>query len=200
MAAGTILVAGAINTDLVASMKRAPCAGETITGTGFGIHGGGKGANQAVAAARSGGDVVLIGATGDDDFGRARRADLDRDQVDTSWVRVSRDVASGVALIFVEEGGENRIAYVPGATLTVPEQHVLEAVHAVRPSFVLATNELPPATTLALLVEARRAGARVVLNATPDPETVAPLLPYVSILIVNEGEACGPPGRGCHCR
>src|SRR5688572_16427446 len=83
----SILAAGAINTDLVATMTKAPEAGETITGLDFAIHGGGKGANQAVAATRSGAQVALVGAVGNDDFGRARLADLERDHVRTEWIR-----------------------------------------------------------------------------------------------------------------
>lgn len=185
----SILVAGAINTDLVATMKRAPNAGETISGSGFAIHGGGKGANQAVAAARSGGRVYLLGAVGDDEFGRGRLSDLRRDGLHLDWVQTNAAAASGVALIFVEDGGENRIAYVPGATLTVSASHGVAAVQAIQPEFLLATNELPHDTLVALLRKAKAQGATVVLNATPDPETVRDLLDFVSVLIVNEGEA-----------
>lgn len=184
-----ILVAGAINTDLVASMRRAPEAGETITGTSFAIHGGGKGGNQAVAIARSGGDVHLVGSIGNDDFGRARLADLKREGADTGWVRVNDQVASGVALIFVEDGGENRIAYVPGATRTVPAAHAAAACHAVTPSFVLAPNELPHDSLVLLFRAARAIDARVIFNATPDPESASDLLEWVSVLIVNQIEA-----------
>lgn len=184
-----ILVAGAINTDLVATMSRAPGAGETITGTGFAIHGGGKGGNQAMAIARSGGDAHLVGAIGDDDFGKARVADLAEDGVRTEWVQVSKQVSSGVALIFVEEGGENRIAYVPGATTTVPGSHTSAACMALSPTHVLATNELPYDSLLALFASARKVSARVIFNATPGPETVRELLEWVSVLIVNEVEA-----------
>ncbi len=184
-----ILVAGAINTDLVATVVRAPAAGETVTGTGFAIHGGGKGANQAVAAARSGGDVLLTGAVGDDEFGRDRLAELARDGVGTSWVMVRERETSGVALILVECDGENRIAYVPGATALAPPLHVVSALEAVQPAFVLATNELPAESLSALFVAARRAQATVVYNATPDPERARDLVREVSILIVNQSEA-----------
>src|SRR5690554_4907800 len=99
---GPILVAGAINTDLVAYVDRAPEAGETITGRSFEMHGGGKGANQAVAAARSGAPTVMLGGVGADDFGDARKAGLQADDVDISWVQTFDDVSSGVALITVE--------------------------------------------------------------------------------------------------
>ncbi len=187
--AGSILVAGAINTDLVAAVARVPLAGETVTGTSFAIHGGGKGANQAVAVARSGGAVFLVGAIGDDDFGRARLDGLRADGIDTGWVTRHDWEPSGVALILVEDGGENRIAYVPGATRRVSPSHLEEAFAGIQPSFVLATNEVPHDALGTLFAVARSAGATVVFNATPDPETARDLIHTVSILVVNEGEA-----------
>ena len=105
-----VLVAGAINTDLVARVEKAPDAGETVTGSTFNIFGGGKGANQAIAVARSGALTSMFGALGDDDFGRQRRADLEAEGIDTGSVAQSETAASGVALIVVEEQtGQNRI-------------------------------------------------------------------------------------------
>ncbi|CAA9548487.1 MAG: Ribokinase [uncultured Thermomicrobiales bacterium] len=184
-----VLVAGAINTDLVATMSSAPGPGETITATTFAIHAGGKGANQAVAAARSGTKVTMVGAIGEDDFGTARLRDLEREGIETTWVRRSSTAASGVALILVEDHGENRIAYVPGATTTIGSDHCVRALQAVRPGIVLATNELPQKSLGALFAEARRLGATVILNATPDPERAVELLGLVDIVIVNAGEA-----------
>ncbi|MBA3379469.1 MAG: hypothetical protein H0T93_11360, partial [Chloroflexia bacterium] len=189
VAQGSILVAGAINTDLVATVTRAPAAGETVTGTGFSIHGGGKGANQAVAVARSGGDAHLVGAIGDDVFGHARLIGLIKDGVHTASVMERTGQLSGVALILVEDGGENRIAYVPGATLTVPPAHMKTAFSEIQPSIVLATNELPQSVLRVLFTAARNADATVVFNVTPDPEMARDLINDVSILIVNSGEA-----------
>ncbi|HVL24543.1 MAG TPA: ribokinase [Thermomicrobiales bacterium] len=194
MTRGRILVAGAINTDLVATVDRAPEAGETITGRGFAIYGGGKGANQAVAARRSGASVVMLGGVGKDDFGAARRADLTRDGIDDAWIATIPDVASGVALITVETSGENRIAYVPGATLKVGVDHCLEALTAVRPELILAANELPHACHVRLFERARESGVRVVFNAAPDPEIARDLLPLIDVLIVNRGEAAAMAG------
>lgn len=187
--AGSILVAGAINTDLVATVARAPLAGETVTGTSFAIYAGGKGANQAVAIARSGGDAYLVGAIGEDEFGRARLTGLIEDGVHTQSVMERTGQTSGVALILVEDGGENRIAYVPGATRTVSPSHLEAAFAGIQPSFVLATNELPHEALGTLFTLARSAGVTVVFNATPEPETAHDLIHNVSILIVNEGEA-----------
>lgn len=184
-----ILVAGAINTDLVATMDRAPEAGETISGKSFGMHGGGKAANQAVAVSRSGGRVALLGAVGDDDFGRARMLDLEHDRVDVGDVQVLAGKSSGVALILVEDGGENRIAYIPGTTMQVTTEAAISALDRTVPKYVLAPNELPREALAELFARGRDIGSTVVLNATPDPERVVPLLPLVSILVVNEGEA-----------
>ena len=193
---GRVLVAGAINTDLVARVRTAPAAGETVTGTAFAIFGGGKGANQAVAAARSGAATTILGAVGRDDFGRQRLADLEREGIDTGDVAIVDGVASGVALIVVEEAtGQNRIAYVPGATGTVTPEQATRAVERSRPRVVLTTLELPPATLEALLGAANRLGATVLLNATPEAVTGRSLLGRADVLIVNETEAADLLGR-----
>lgn len=192
-----VLVAGAINTDLVAMVDRAPEAGETVTGYEFAVFGGGKGANQAVAAVRSGATVALLGATGDDDFGKARRADVRADGIMTGWIATSPDVASGVALITVEAHGENRIAYVPGATLTITAERAVACLTAVQPRFLLVPNELSPEALLALCTAAHAANVTVILNAAPDPETVTDVLPFADILIVNRGEAMALAGISC---
>jgi ribokinase len=148
-----------------------------------------------VAAARSGANVTLLGAVGDDDFGRARLADLQRDHVVTDWVQTHDSAASGVAMIFVEEGGENRIAYVPGATRTVVTGHGRAAMEATRPAILLATNELPLPVLDAMFAEARRDGSQVILNATPEPDAAEPLLGDISVLIVNAAEAAALLGN-----
>jgi ribokinase len=189
-APGPVLVAGAINTDLVARVAKAPDAGETVTGSTFAIFGGGKGANQAIAAARSGAPTAMFGALGDDDFGRQRRADLDGEGIDTDSVARSTTAASGVALIVVEEAtGQNRISYVPGATMTLTPEQARAAVDRVRPIVVLTTLEPPPETLEALLTASKQHGATIVLNATPEAIGATPLLDRIDVLVVNETEA-----------
>lgn len=187
---GRILAAGAINTDLVARVNEAPNAGETVTGHDFAIYGGGKGANQAVAAARSGAVVTMLGAVGADDFGRQRLADLTAEGIDVRSVATLSGHASGVALIVVEDAtGQNRIAYVPGATMALTAAQTVAATERARPAVILATLE-PPEESVEALVEAGRAGgALVVLNATPEAARVRPLLSRIDVLIVNEPEA-----------
>jgi ribokinase len=186
----SVLVAGAINTDLVARVAKAPDAGETVTGSTFAIFGGGKGANQAIAAARSGAPTAMFGALGDDDFGRQRRADLDAEGIDTDSVARSTTAASGVALIVVEEeNGQNRISYVPGATMTLTCEQARAAVDRVRPTVVLTTLEPPPQTLDALLTAGKELGATIILNATPEAAGAKPLLDRIDVLVVNETEA-----------
>lgn len=200
MAVGTdVVVAGAINTDLVAVVARAPEAGETITGLSFAIFGGGKAANQAVAARRAGGSVVLVGAVGDDAFGTDRRDELERDGLDLRAVAEHAGMASGVALITVECGGENRIAYVPGPTLKITGEQIVQALERVRPGVYLQPNEVPLDAAATALRRARELGATTMLNAAPDPEAASPLLGDVDYLIVNEGEAIVLAGRSGPC-
>jgi ribokinase len=183
-----VVVVGSINTDLVVRAKVLPRPGETIIGEGFAIAGGGKGANAAVAAARMGARVAMIACTGDDDFGRARLADLAADGIDVAGVRPLPGVASGVALITVDAHGENTIVVASGANM----QLGLEALEglAIGPGDVLMTQlEVPFATTEAALRLARNAGATTVLNTAPYNADCAAMLSLVDVLIANEVEA-----------
>ena len=189
-ASRSVLVAGTINTDLVARVDKAPEAGETVTGSSFAIFGGGKGANQAIASARSGAPTAMLGALGDDDFGRERRADLDAEGIDTASVARREATPSGVALIVVEEAtGQNRISYVPGATRTIAADQARDAVARVQPAVILATLEPPPEALAALFEAGKQHGAVVILNATPEAIGARPFLEQIDILIVNETEA-----------
>lgn len=193
---GPVLVAGAINTDLVARVATAPEAGETVTGSSFAIFGGGKGANQATAAARAGAPATMLGALGEDDFGRQRLTDLEVNGVDVAAVTRTTEAASGVALITVEESsGQNRIAYVPGATLTVTPDHARAAIGRVRPVVLLTTLELPIAALAVLYDAAREMGATILLNATPEPLSGRELLGRTDVLIVNEAETADLLGQ-----
>lgn len=190
-----VLVAGSINTDLVARVRVAPAAGETVTGQGFAVFGGGKGANQAVAASRSGAITTMLGAVGEDDFGQQRLADLQADHIDVSHVARLASASSGVALIVVEESGQNRISYVPGATLGVTPEMAVDAAETVAPSLILATLELPPESLRALFEVARRRGATVMVNASPEPASGRAAMGFADILVVNETEAAGLLGE-----
>jgi ribokinase len=186
---GRVLTAGSINTDLVVHVRRAPERGETVSGSHFAIFGGGKGANQTLASVRSGAPTSILGSIGDDDFGRQRLADLERDGVDCQSVLVANNASSGVALITIEEDGDNRIAYIPGATLTIRPEQAVEAINRVRPNAIMMTLELPHETMQSLITEGRKAGAAIIVNATPEPASGASLAIQADILIVNETEA-----------
>lgn len=183
-----LLVVGAINTDMIAFVPRAPHAGETVAGGHFEQHGGGKGANQAVSAARSGAQVALLSAVGEDDFGRARLEALERDEIDVSSVDVTPEHASGVAIIIVEESGENRICDLPGAREALTPARCLSAYDRVSPTAMLVTNELPEACLHALFERASAEGVPVWFNIAPFSTTARALLPLVDTLIVNRGE------------
>lgn len=186
---GKLLVAGAINTDLIAFVERAPRAGETVAGGHFEQHGGGKAANQAVAAARSGAGVVMLGAVGTDVFGKDRLAGLQADGIDTSHILEVPDVASGIAIIIVEKNGENRISDLPGAREHVSTE-VAEAVFdAVMPTALLAANELPMECLQTLFLRANKANVPVWFNVAPFSEDSRELIPLVHTLMVNRGEA-----------
>jgi ribokinase len=187
---GQVLVAGSINTDLVVNVKQSPAAGETVTGQGFHIFGGGKGANQTLASVRSGATTAILGAVGDDDFGRQRLADLQSEGVDCTGVAVSASAPSGVALIIVESSGENRIAYVPGASQTVTAEQANAAFDLIKPKVVLTTLELPHVALSALIESSKSFGSLVIVNATPEPSQGRDLASLADVLIVNETEAC----------
>src|SRR5690242_3447410 len=121
---GTVLVVGSINADLVVTLDRLPEPGETVTGGRFARHAGGKGANQAVAAARAGARVRFAGAVGDDDLGAAQLAALEAEGVDVAGVRRLRGEATGVALISVDREGRNQIAVASGANAAVDAEVV----------------------------------------------------------------------------
>src|SRR3954469_6186935 len=129
---GSVVVVGSINVDLVVTLDRLPAAGETVIGGRFARHGGGKGANQAVAAARAGARVRFAGAVGEDDFGAAARADLEAEGVDVAAVAVLDGEATGVALISVDREGDNQIAVASGANARV-DAAVVEAALAAAP-------------------------------------------------------------------
>jgi ribokinase len=185
---GNVLVVGSSNTDLVARTPRLPSPGETVAGSSFAPFAGGKGANQAVAAARAGAAVSFAGAIGDDVFGLERRSDLERDGIDTQFLRVISGVASGVALIVVDHTGENVIVMVPGANALVDAETSV-AVAASVPHDVLSLVLEIPFETIEALVLRKRVGSRVVLNAAPFDARIASLLPNIDVLMCNETEA-----------
>lgn len=167
---GRVIVVGSVNIDLVANVERLPSPGETVTGAAFSRHYGGKGGNQAVAAARLGVPTAFVGAVGGDDFGAASRASLEAEGIDLRGLRTVAGEATGVALILVDARGENVIAVASGANAALDPTAVRGALAQLAPTsgdVVLVGHEIPTGTVRAALVVARDGGARTVLNPAP---------------------------------
>jgi ribokinase len=185
-----VAVLGAINVDLVVSGAPLPRPGETVTGGTFAQHQGGKGGNQATAAARAlgrAGRVVMVGAVGDDDLGAAARAALETEGIGTDHVATS-DAPTGVALIVVDAGGENQISVAPGANETIEPADAVGALTSARPHVLLMSLEIPR--------EAARAAARwcsdhdvpVLLNPAPMRNWAHEVLALATWATPNEHE------------
>jgi ribokinase len=182
-----VVVFGSINLDLVTRVPRLPSPGETLIGSGFASYPGGKGANQALAAARAGAVVRMYGAVGRDAAAASALALLRAGSVDVAGIRAV-DAPTGCATILVDDAGENAIVVVPGANESVDPESVPDAVLA--PSAVLLLqHEVAPSANAALVARAARAGTRIVLNAAPARPLTAKLLAMIATLIVNESEA-----------
>jgi ribokinase len=181
-----VVVFGSINLDLVARVPRFPQPGETLAGDSFAMYPGGKGANQALAAARAGAAVAMVGAVGRDAFATPAIEGLVAGGVDVSAVR-SVDGPTGVALIEVAASGENTILVIAGANAHADASDA--SAEWLRPSTVVVLQqEVPAAANLALARRARAAGARVVLNAAPARAVDPALLDLVNVIVVNETE------------
>ncbi len=190
-----VTVLGSLNTDISVTVPRLPGPGETMLGAAAVIGSGGKGANQAVAAARLGGSVRMAGCVGGDDFGRSLTAGLAAEGVDVSGVRAIPGVTSGLALISVDAAGENAITVAPGANALAGDQEVAAAFAAGCDVLVLSA-EIPVATLAEALARARAAGVTTVLNLAPAPAGAAGLLAGgVDWLVVNVPEAAAVLGR-----
>ncbi|RUZ77877.1 ribokinase [Mesorhizobium sp. M7A.F.Ca.US.006.01.1.1] len=179
-----IVVIGSINLDLVASVESLPCPGETVPGSAFVTAGGGKGANQALAAARAGAQVRMIGAVGNDSFASDAMRLLKEAEIDLSGVRKSTE-PTGTALILVDPRGENIITVVPGANATV----VPDALPDLRQGeLVLLQHEIPLSTVKASLKAARQAKAISILNTAPFRAEAANFLTEADYVVANETE------------
>jgi len=184
------VVLGSINMDLVVKVASLPRAGDTVLGDRLLTIPGGKGANQAVAAARLGADVRMIGRVGNDAFGAELVAGLREDGIDTTGVAVDEGDASGVALIVVDRGGENQITVAPGANGKVGDEEIARLRDGLESGDVVVMQlEIPIPAVQAAIGAAHEAGARVILNAAPSGAMAGRQVPSVDLLIVNEGEA-----------
>jgi len=185
-------VVGALHQDLVVRAPRFPKPGETVLGEDFAVYVGGKGANQAVAASRLGARVAMVGAVGDDEWGRALRAALAAEGIDLEEVRSVPRTHTGVGVITVVPGGENSIVVAPGADHTLTPESVEEASGAISDADVLLVQgELLPATTFRAMELARNANTMIVFNAAPAVALPDGFLRLVDVLVANRGEAAG---------
>ena len=185
-----VIVVGSINVDLVARVDHLPTAGETVGGAAFDRHPGGKGGNQAVAAARLGARVALVGAIGDDPLAEDARVALASEGIDLAALSVVTG-STGVALILVDRNGENVIAVAPGANAAVSADVAVSALArlAIGPDDVLLVgHEIPTSTVRAALAAGRAAGARTVLNPAPAAGIERALFALVDVLVPNRVE------------
>ena len=195
-----IVVVGSINMDLVARMARLPRPGETVHGDDFQTIPGGKGANQAVAAARLGARVTMIGRVGDDSFGETLRRSLEEHGVSTEHVLVTKGCSSGVALIGVEATGANSITIVAGANGRLTPHDVELRAEVIAAADVLIVQLETPLDTVATAIRlAREAGVRTILDPAPAPSgPLSAELLAVDILSPNQSEAESLTGVAVH--
>jgi ribokinase len=182
-----VVVVGSINVDLVVAADRLPRPGETVLGGRFAEHQGGRDAKRAVAEARAGATVTLVGAVGDDRHGEVALAALNAEGIDTSRVRVVPGEPTGVALIAVGPRGENQIVVAPGANASLVPGDVHQ-LPLVRGDALLTNLEIPMPTVSAALQAARDIGATAVLNPAPAHALPADVLALGPILTPNEHE------------
>jgi ribokinase len=187
-----VIVVGSVNIDLVATVDHLPAPGETVTGGRFAQHHGGKGGNQAVAAARLGAATSFVGAVGTDAYGMEARAALEAEGVDVSELRTLPDVATGVALILVDTNGENSIAVAGGANGALEPGHVREALERLGPGqgdVVLVGHEIPTVSAIEALRLAKASGATTIFNPAPATGVTPEALALTDLLTPNQGEA-----------
>src|SRR5262245_54756788 len=188
MSDGSVVVVGSVNVDLVVAVAKLPGPGETVNGGTFARYGGGKGANQAVAAARLGADVQFVGAVGTDDLGEEALDSLTDEGVDVSAVATITDVPTGVAVIVVDARGENQIAVASGANGALTGDPVADAPELTGTGGVLLGHEVPQSAVEAGVKAARAAGWTPILNPAPAREMIDDLEGV--ILTPNADEAC----------
>ncbi|MEB8020501.1 ribokinase [Raoultella ornithinolytica] len=188
--AGKLVVLGSINADHILNLESFPTPGETVTGHHYQVAFGGKGANQAVAAGRSGADIAFIACTGDDDIGERVRRQLERDRIDVAPVRAVNAQSTGVALIFVNAEGENVIGIHAGANAALSvEQVEAEKARIAGAQALLMQLESPLESVLAAAKIAHQHQTTVVLNPAPARDLPDELLSLIDIITPNETEA-----------
>lgn len=187
---GKIIVVGSSNTDMIVKVPRIPAPGETIIGGKFVKAAGGKGANQAVAAARSGGEVIFIANLGNDNFGEEAIEGFKKEGINTDYIFIDDETPSGVALIFVDDEGENSIAVASGANGTLAPAQINKLDQVIADGNILLTQLETPLETIEAAVKiAKKNGVKVILNPAPAQELSNELLQQIDILTPNQSEA-----------
>ena len=182
-----VLVLGSLHLDIMVAAPDRPRRGETVTGERWWQVCGGKGRNQAVAAARHGASVAMVGAVGDDAFGTRMRADLAAHGVDAAAVTVLVGQGSGMSVAILDASGDYGAVIVSGANLQVNARLAVPAMADA--AWLVLQNEVPDAANIAAALAARAAGAKVLLNAAPARALRAELRGLLDVLVVNAGEA-----------
>jgi ribokinase len=184
-----IVVVGSLNMDLVVRMPQIPRVGETLLGGVFKTFPGGKGANQAVAAARLGANVTMIGCVGNDAFGKEMLETLKKEGIDTSYIQVHEEAATGVALIQVDANGQNTISVASGANFQLTVATVKETLLSIGKFDALVMPlEIPLDTVFTAAEIASQQGTKVLLNPAPAQVLKQNLLELVDVLLPNEYE------------
>ncbi len=192
-----ICVVGSSNIDLISRVPRLPKLGETIVGHSFHLGYGGKGANQAVMAAKLGAQVTMVTKLGRDVFGEGTLGNYREQGIETKYVLFDEERFSGVAPIFVDDAAQNFIVIVPGANLGLSPADVDAAAAAIRSAVLLICQlEVPPETTLAAFRVAKVAGVRTILNPAPATPLPSELLRLTDLCVPNETEVEGLTGQG----
>ena len=185
-----ILVIGSSNTDMIIKLDKIPVPGETVLGGEFSTAAGGKGANQAVAAARAGGDVTFIASVGNDAFGSEAIEGFRRDGINVDYIKRVDSEASGVALIFVDKKGENSIAVASGANAVLDVENIQKLKEVISQAQILLMQLETPIETITKAAQiAHDSGVKVILNPAPAQPLDDDLLKRVSIITPNETEA-----------
>lgn len=183
-----VVVAGSLHYDIVVDAPDRPRKGETVTGRNWTPKCGGKGGNQAVAAAKAGVGTAMVGTVGDDDFGRALLANLDRAGVDRAAVATREGAGSGMSVAILDDGGDYGAVIVSGANLSMsPDQ--LDDGRLASAKVLVLQNEIPEVVNAAVAARARRHGVRTILNAAPARPFATDLADNVDIIVVNAVEA-----------
>jgi ribokinase len=184
-----IIIVGSANTDMVVKTDTFPLPGETKLGGTFFMNAGGKGANQAVAAARLGGNVTLVTKVGNDIFGKQTIEGLRKENIDTDYIFIDEGTPSGTALIMVNEEGENCIVVAPGANANLLPADIEKVKNITEAEIFLMQLEIPMGTIAAVVKNAKANGQKVIINPAPAQKLDDELLNGLFLITPNETEA-----------